>query len=199
MNFLIPFLKDRPSNSSINAYYSSNEEPDPPEENITKPIQSESIVHKSIEDIIEKPIPVKKRIKILQPITKDPTITMKYPYKGKHKEPDEIEILFYSFAQTVKRMDPYHRAVAKSKVCSIITELEIQSLTKSGVTSDPSPSVTYASCSSSNASTPVPSPLPTPNIFTQIKVEPTSFQDALYNCEDFLKEENWKKWYIIKY
>lgn len=49
---------------------------------------------------------------------------------------DEIETLFYSLAQTVKKMTPYYQAVAKARVCSIVSELELENLAQVSNTKD---------------------------------------------------------------
>ncbi|XP_072385647.1 uncharacterized protein [Diabrotica undecimpunctata] len=50
-------------------------------------------------------------------------------YLLKSEEKDEVEALFYGLAQTVKKMPPYYRALAKARVSSIVGEIELQSIT----------------------------------------------------------------------
>ncbi|KAF5299490.1 hypothetical protein FQR65_LT01072 [Abscondita terminalis] len=130
MNFLKPYLKERPI-SSPTGYNSSTEDPEPTPE--------DTGMQESEDDSVEPSDSFKKE--------------KRRPHQNTivFENEDEIDSLFYSLAKTVKKMDPYYRALAKARVCSIVSDLELQNLTRqpgatpstSVSTQVPSPSYAY--------------------------------------------------------
>ncbi|KAK4874253.1 hypothetical protein RN001_013613 [Aquatica leii] len=169
INFLLPYLQDRPSATMLNISISSDDENDQAALD-----DSPKRLHSSItkeEKVFEQPVSDKKKsikkVKKKAKVSKETgfALVTKNRFQNGCDQDDEVETLFYSLSQTVKKMEPYYRAVAKSRVCSIIGELEIQNITRQYRTSSrteptssacPSPVI---SCSSATVSSPIPSPI----------------------------------------
>lgn len=164
MSFLLPYLKCRDNETSYCTLGSANEESEEMEyENIHKvePNSPENFIAVEIENhnddvsydrttqLIPNTIQQKQDFKEhFHSETSSPGVS-KYLLEEKSNpdKQDEIDTLFHSLAQTVKKLNPYYRAVAKAKVCSIISELEIKNLTHEFVIPDISP---YSLCTTVN-------------------------------------------------
>lgn len=189
MSFLLPYIKERGDNiTSVNV--DLEKESDSDGDGASNSLLSQDENH------YESPIPqklneeqsssVKKQTsvsskqtgyfkrKINQPDTASGTL-MKYILRNKKENEDpeanttnDIDLFFKSIAATVKKLSPYNQAIAKARVFSTVSQLEIEEISRKGLQPIPStsrPVSTLSSYSDHSPMQPSPSelqPIPTP-------------------------------------
>lgn len=134
MSFLLPFMQDRATVSSLEITNTQNSKVDKDNEVVSE------ITETGIDELVNEEMPSETRAPKRSAVRQQQLPNRKkteqttasavvMDYLLKMEEKDEVEALFYGLAQTVKQLPPYYRALAKSKVSSIVGEIELQSLT----------------------------------------------------------------------
>lgn len=183
MSFVIPFFKERETQSNISEPESSSEgSNDEPEDIILSEFQSSNVAESTSENIGKKPMmfpsqqtisPKKNAVVYSSKIKKtDKTETassvlMKYLVENDKNEKKEssdhpIDIFFKGLAATVKTFSPEFQHMAKSKLFNDVSDLEWR----------------YLQCKNSNFQVPAPMHFSTPHYTTNTPAIP---QQKIYN------------------
>ncbi|XP_023721038.1 uncharacterized protein LOC111871887 [Cryptotermes secundus] len=172
MSFLQPYLKDRTAITSINCAEgethdeSSSNMERIPEDNPTVPIflsqQSGtpvSNIPKSTAPLVRLPTRTKSRQFPKKPEPQETSSAVMMKYLLNQKQADDIDIFCPSMAATVTKFPPRQSAIAKARVFSVISKLEIELVTQPSEqpattpTTSPGPSI-YSYSSDSWSSQP---------------------------------------------
>ncbi|XP_017755456.1 PREDICTED: uncharacterized protein LOC108547438 [Eufriesea mexicana] len=135
LSFLVPFIKERKSNSQFNM--STNDKSDV---DITSNIcidmpctqqmeeQASPEPRDSATEISSAKKRIRRRTEAMSPVFMDFISSNKYENTQPRDDTNDIDLFFQSMASTVKKFSPYNQAVAKARIFSIISEVEIQAL-----------------------------------------------------------------------
>lgn len=156
MSFLIPYIKEKETVATIQAHNEANDELDNASTTEDKINLIETLSSPKIEDQAT-PETFRRKIKI-KPKTAS-AVLMDYVLSNRtaniEQTMDDTDLFFKSIALSVKKLSPYNQVIAKARVSSVLSELQMQELSRTNgehISSD--------SLYSTVVSTPSPSPSP---------------------------------------
>ncbi|KOC65508.1 hypothetical protein WH47_10088, partial [Habropoda laboriosa] len=132
MLFLDPYIKERETVTSIRTSDESNNELDTSNTTSTADSNVTQILLSPKNSDVPPEILAGRKIKGETETAS--TVLMNYILKSKSESPeqqqqeDDIDLFFKSIALTVKKLSPYTQAIAKARVFSIISALELEEL-----------------------------------------------------------------------
>ncbi|XP_003396199.1 uncharacterized protein LOC126915783 [Bombus affinis] len=172
MSFLIPYMKERETITSVQVHVSDESNDELDDVNTTED-NSNLIERSSSSKVSDIPIETFRRKMKREPAT---AVLMDYASSNTNRTVneeqqtmDDIDLFFKSIALTVKKLSPYNQIIAKARVSSVISELQIQELSNTNRQHFSSESL-----NSSAVSTPTPSPCTLESLQTINPQQPTN-------------------------